>query len=106
MVYKFKRYLVRMRQKTRQLGGKIRRYITCKVNSDYVSSQLRKRRGKCLRCGRCCRLVFKCPFLKTTKDGKTRCTIYTHRSVQCKMFPIDKKDLKEVNFLCGYWFEE
>ncbi|GMO17558.1 MAG: hypothetical protein Pg6A_04040 [Termitinemataceae bacterium] len=70
-----------------------------------------KRKGKCLRCGSCCKLMFKvCPYLKTEADGK--CTCVKHESFRmpnCEIFPVDIRDIKDRNILskqtCGYYFE-
>jgi len=84
--------------------GTIRRYFLCQFYKDYVSKQLSKRRGTCLQCGRCCDLSIKCPLLKR-KDGEISCRIYHYgRAKACMCFPIDERDLAEVEFKCGYYF--
>ena len=37
------------------------------------------RNGSCNHCGACCRLPFRCVFLKTAADNTERCSIYTVR---------------------------
>ncbi|OGL42503.1 MAG: hypothetical protein A2161_05985 [Candidatus Schekmanbacteria bacterium RBG_13_48_7] len=89
--------------------GKLRRQYLIHYNPQYVKASLERRRGECIRCGTCCRLSVKCPFL----DFNTQypiCDFYTFRSNVCRTFPIDAKDLKDRNRLspgiqCGYWFE-
>ena len=54
-------------------------------------------------CGRCCKLVFQCPFLGGTEDS-SYCTIYDNRPKPCQVFPINERDLAEVDYFCGYSF--
>ena len=64
------------------------------------------RRGECNRCGACCELVFKCPFLKKTTDGASLCGIYENRPNSCRLFPIEPRDIQEVRGTCSYYFIE
>ena len=82
------------------------------------------RKGKCLRCGQCCRILFdfkekieykKCGYLMF-RDGNTFCGIEENKPIECSMFPIGPNDLKELEKLynekgirykkCGYYFED
>jgi Fe-S-cluster containining protein len=47
----------------------------------------RSRRGICKRCGACCKLPYRCPWLRTTRAGKTRCSIYLIRPPSCRKYP-------------------
>jgi len=76
----------------RLLRGKVRRWWLVHFRPRYVAAQLQRRRGRCVRCGECCRIVFRCPWLR---DGN-RCAIYPRRALQCRMFPIDERDLEDV----------
>lgn len=79
----------------------VRRFWLNKFRRKHVTNQLLKRKGDCHQCGRCCSLIFRCPFL--TREG--RCFIYHNgRPQQCRTFPIDKRDIAEVNGTCGYYF--
>lgn len=89
--------------KLSQLGNKFRRLILCTVNSDYIKRQEQIRGGECVGCGRCCKLVFRCPFLGGTEENP-RCEVYDDRPKPCQAFPIDERDLADVNFQCGYFF--
>ncbi len=81
--------------------GKLRRWYLGKFKKTYVRRQLELRRGRCLQCGRCCTLAIRCPYL--TDDN--RCSIYNgKRPLQCKLFPIDERDLKDVDYQCGFYF--
>jgi len=87
-----------------KLVNKVRRFLLCTVNTSYIENQQQLREGECVRCGRCCRLVFRCPFLGGTEENPT-CTIYEQgRPFQCAAFPIDPRDLADVDFQCGYHF--
>jgi uncharacterized protein (UPF0248 family) len=80
--------------------GKARRFLLCEFFPGYLQRSLASRAGKCKQCGRCCRIVFECPQLK---DNLCR-IYYQGRSKVCRTFPIDPRDLKEVDGLCGYFF--
>lgn len=90
-----------MWRKFQHAWGVLRRFWLVHFRPDYVQRQLQKRQGECRRCGNCCLLVCRCPFLK----GENQCTIYGWRSRQCREFPIDERDLKDVPS-CGFRFEE
>lgn len=84
--------------------NKLRRNFLCTFHKKEVIDNLKFRHGECLQCGRCCELLFKCPFLVKNGQG-TKCLIYNIvRPNSCKMFPIDRRDIEEVNFKCGYYF--
>ena len=86
-----------------KLSNKFRRLILCTIKEDYVREQEQIRGGECISCGRCCKLVFRCPYLGGT-DEHPRCLVYDDRPKPCKAFPIDERDLADVNFHCGYFF--
>ncbi|MFH0911653.1 MAG: hypothetical protein V1918_09150 [Planctomycetota bacterium] len=91
--------------------GKMRRLTTNALRNKHVKQQLKRRRGHCLRCGACCRLLFKCPLLKEHPDGTTSCRIHRRRPGNCRVFPLDERDLRERDELmpllpCGYFFTE
>lgn len=80
--------------------GKVRRFILSKTRRTYVEQAWERRRGECKRCGSCCAIMFKCPHLL---DGN-RCAIYDKRFEQCSHFPIDERDLRFLEHICGYHF--
>jgi hypothetical protein len=85
--------------------GKIRRFALVRFRPGYVERQARSRTGDCDRCGRCCEILFQCPFL--IKDGEgSRCRIYGRHFEQCVAFPIDDRDLADVEHRCTYQFAE
>lgn len=78
----------------------LRRKINGLVDKHYTEKKLKKRRGKCKKCGRCCA---GCIYL----DKKTNlCKTYNNRPFLCyKNFPLDKIDQKIWGIEdCGYSF--
>ncbi len=100
--------IVKIRHDSRFLHhciGKVRRFLLVHFRQDYVQQQLTVRAGSCRQCGTCCNLLFTCPML--TKGG--RCSAYgICRPGACKVFPIDERDIAEVELCghhCGYNFD-
>jgi len=91
-----------------QLTGKVRRFVLHKIRPSKVKEKLAHRSGECSRCGACCRLLFKCPFLGFDADGLATCKIYHKRPANCRIFPMDTHDIRERNLVpsislpCGY----
>jgi hypothetical protein len=92
--------------RARQAQGKLRRFVNAHFRGRAVGAALALRRGECNRCGACCEILFKCPFLRRHADGTTSCGIYSDRPNQCRLFPIDWRDLEEVRGRCSYYFVE
>ncbi len=63
----------------------------------------KKRKGNCANCGKCCKLPKKCKFLKT-KDGKSYCSIYKIRPLNCRKYPRAETEFLTEN-TCGFYFE-
>jgi len=84
---------------TTGVWSKFRRFYLTHFRPGYVREQESRRRGECRRCGLCCRIAVKCWFLK---DGN-HCVIYSQRPAQCRAFPIDPRDLRNVPS-CGFHF--
>ncbi len=94
------------RFRARQVHGKLRRFVSANFRKQEVVNSLALRRGECNRCGACCEILFKCPFLKKHTDGTTTCGIYEDRPNQCRLFPIERRDLEEVRGTCSFYFIE
>jgi hypothetical protein len=92
--------------RARQAQGKLRRFVNFSLRRQDVIAALALRRGECNRCGACCELVFKCPFLKKHSDGTSTCGIYENRPNLCRLFPIERRDIEEVRGTCTYYFIE
>jgi Fe-S-cluster containining protein len=90
---------------TLQARGKIRRFLQAKILKEDTAPLLAKRKGECNRCGACCKIVFRCPFLGTDNEGQYICRIYEKRFEQCRLFPLHPQDLREVEE-CSYTFED
>lgn len=87
-----------------QLRGKLRRFAQAKFQDQDNDALLAKRNGDCNRCGACCKILFRCPFLRTEEEGKYSCLIYDQRFAQCRLFPLHAEDLLEVAE-CSYTFQ-
>ena len=87
-----------------QAISKMRRFWLVKAHWEYVEAQRELRTGECARCGRCCAVFFRCPFL----SGNT-CVIYGKRFHQCRAFPIDARDtelIRRMGGKCGFEFRD
>ena|SRR5438552_4046969 len=89
--------------KARQGVGKLRRLYMVHAQRSDVEEQVRSRKGDCNRCGACCKIVYRCPFLEENEVGY-RCSIYESRATQCRYFPISQRDLTELAGSCSYYF--
>ncbi len=80
--------------------NRLRREVMNFFDKDYIKRKLEERKGRCKRCGECCK---GCKFL----DDKTKlCKTYSNRPWLCyKKFPLDKLDQWIWNVKnCGYSF--
>ena len=89
---------------TLQLRGKTRRFVQSTLLRQDAEPLLAQRRGECNRCGACCKILFRCPFLGTDAEGQYTCRIYEYRFAQCRLFPLHAADLREVE-QCSYTFD-
>ena len=89
---------------TLQVRGKLRRFVQASVLRQNTEELLARRQGDCNRCGACCKILFKCPFLGTDADGQYTCRIYDKRFAQCRLFPLHAADLRELGDQCSYTF--
>ena len=92
--------------RARQAAGKVRRLFLVHFRKSYVAEQATLLEGECNRCGNCCEILFKCPFLVKQDDGFSVCSIYENRPLQCNAFPIDERCLADVKFDCTFSFEK
>jgi hypothetical protein len=86
-----------------QARGKVRRFVQSQFRKQEVHAMVAQRRGECSRCGECCRILFRCPFLCSDGEGGYLCRIYERRFEQCRHYPIQACDLREVEN-CSYIF--
>lgn len=87
-----------------QARGKLRRFVQANVLKEDADALLAQRKGECNRCGACCKILFRCPFLGTDAEGNYTCRIYEKRFAQCRLYPLHAEDLREVAE-CSYSFE-
>jgi Fe-S-cluster containining protein len=80
--------------------GKVMRFFT-----SLVLPVDKKRSGRCLNCGACCKFLVKCPFLRSSDggDGQFRCSVYSIRPLQCRKYPRTKRE--QIHLPCGYCFD-
>ena len=90
--------------KARQAAGKVRRFFFSHFRQSYVAEQASRLSGECNRCGNCCEILFRCPFVIKQDDGFSACSIYENRPSQCSAFPIDERCLADVEFDCTFSF--
>ena len=88
---------------TLQARGKLRRFVQAKLMRQDNEALLARRQGECNRCGACCKILFRCPFLGTDAEGQYTCKIYEKRFAQCRLFPLHAADLREVEE-CSFTF--
>jgi Fe-S-cluster containining protein len=60
--------------------------------------------GSCRRCGACCKLPKKCPFLAFDKDGLALCKVYRLRSLSCRKYPRTSDEHLTCSS-CGFSFK-
>lgn len=96
------------RLRVRLAWGKVRRFALGLLRPGYVRRSLERRSGECRRCGACCQLAYRCQFLRRTGDI-TECRFHRFRPQNCRLFPIDERDLADRDLVaperpCGYRF--
>lgn len=101
---------VTFRERLILFWGKLRRFYYHQCNSRYIRESHARRVGECARCGACCWLGHPCPYLVFGDDSLTSCNIHTRRATNCRIFPVDEKDLHDRDLLlpdtpCGYSFK-
>lgn len=100
------------RQKVVQKGfigqflRKCRRFYLGTFNPKYIENTIQsKRQGDCHRCGACCELIYRCPFLGRDSQNLPYCRIYGDlRPVNCRNYPFDEID-SEID-QCGFKFKK
>jgi hypothetical protein len=79
-------------------AAKIRRTFTA------VLPVAKNRKGRCFRCGACCKLPNVCPWLRYDAQGKAICKIYPIRSLNCRKYPRTKSEHLTTS-ICGLHFD-
>jgi len=83
----------------------VRRFVQAKLQVQDTDALLARRKGECNRCGACCKILFRCPFLATDSEGQYTCRIYERRFAQCRLFPLHASELAELGGECSYTFD-
>lgn len=88
-----------------QLLRKFRRFYLGTFKKDYIAANIAaNREGDCHRCGLCCELIYRCPFLGKDAQKLPYCRIYGElRPANCRNYPFDAID-SEVD-TCGFKFK-
>lgn len=88
-----------------QVLRKARRFYLGTFRPEYIQKSIaEKRKGECHRCGLCCELIYRCPFLGRDGENLPYCRIYGDlRPANCRNYPFDAVD-SEVE-QCGYRFD-
>lgn len=94
----------------RSLGGqflrKFRRFYLGTFKPEVIEKSVAEtRKGDCHRCGLCCELIYRCPFLGKDSENLPYCRIYGDlRPANCRNYPFDATD-SEID-QCGYTFKD
>ena len=88
-----------------QVMRKWRRMYLGLFKKEYIQKAIAEtRQGDCHRCGLCCELIYKCPFLGRDGQNLPYCRIYGDlRPTNCHTYPFDKID-SEID-TCGFTFK-
>lgn len=89
-----------------QVLRKFRRFYLGSFKPDYIQKAIEEARtGDCHRCGACCELIFRCPFLGRDSQNLPYCRVYGDlRPANCRNYPFDRVD-SEVD-QCGFRFKQ
>lgn len=83
----------------------LRRVYLTHFRPDYVEKATAERQGECNRCGACCALVYRCPFLGHDAENLPYCRVYgTLQPAHCRTYPFDRVD-RDVE-ICSFSFKE
>jgi hypothetical protein len=89
-----------------QFLRKARRFYLGTFRPEYIARSIAEnRKGDCHRCGACCELIYKCPFLGRDSQKLPYCRIYGDlRPENCRNYPFDVID-SEIE-RCGFKFAQ
>lgn len=98
-----------VRKRLKLWWGKLRRFYLGHFRPGYVRRNQARRRGECKRCGACCQLGLRCWQLRHTSQT-TECVRHERRPLNCRLFPIDERDLSDRDVInplapCGFSFD-
>lgn len=89
-----------------QFLRKMRRAYLGTFKPEYIQQAIAEtREGDCHRCGSCCELIYRCPFLGRDGQNLPYCRVYGDlRPANCRNYPFDATDA-EIDW-CGYTFKK
>lgn len=89
-----------------QFLRKARRFYLGTFKPEYIEASIKaNREGECHRCGACCELIYRCPFLGRDAQSLPYCRVYGDlRPANCRNYPFDAID-SEVD-RCGFKFKK
>lgn len=89
-----------------QVLRKCRRFYIGTFNPEYIDESVKANRvGDCNRCGSCCELIYRCPFLGRDAQNLPYCRVYGDlRPANCRNYPFDEMDA-EIDH-CGFSFKK
>lgn len=89
-----------------QVLRKLRRFYLGTFKPEVIQKSIQdSRQGECHRCGLCCELIYRCPFLGRDHQNLPYCRIYGDlRPANCKNYPFDAVD-SEID-QCGFSFKK
>lgn len=64
----------------------------------------KQRKGDCNRCGECCNLPTRCPFLGYDHEGLAICKAYKYRPLNCRKYP--RSSDEQICPSCSYFFTD
>jgi Fe-S-cluster containining protein len=68
---------------------------------------LARRKGDCLRCGRCCHTSLKCQHLDYDENGLSLCKVYDRKPHMCSLYPYNGNDyFYHLKPTCGYKYDD
>lgn len=89
-----------------QVLRKARRFYLGTFRTERIKESIAKTRtGECHRCGACCELIYRCPFLGRDSKNLPYCRVYGDlRPANCRNYPFDVID-SEIK-QCGFSFKD
>lgn len=76
-------------------------------NKQEIYTSIKKRKGNCLRCGRCCHASLKCQHLEYDENGLSLCKVYDRKPRMCSVYPYNENDyFYHLKTTCGYKYHD
>ncbi len=83
------------------------RRVNYAFNKREIYVSLEKRKGNCLRCGRCCHASLRCQYLEYDENGLSLCKVYDRKPIMCSLYPYNENDyFCHLKSTCGYNYDD